>query len=54
MIGCGVSRYCLAHAHCPVIAVPPADLAQEAHRLGGRMLHRRSLTPDRLAMPPTP
>jgi nucleotide-binding universal stress UspA family protein len=41
MIGCRVSRYCLAHAHCPVVAVPPADLAQEAHRLGG-VLHRRS------------
>lgn len=53
MIGCRVSRYCLAHAHCPVIAVPPADLAQEAHRLGGRMLHRRSLAPGRVAMPPT-
>jgi nucleotide-binding universal stress UspA family protein len=23
-----VSRYCLAHAACPVIAVPPADLAR--------------------------
>jgi nucleotide-binding universal stress UspA family protein len=27
-----VSRYCLAHAHCPVIAVPPSDLMDEASR----------------------
>ena len=32
-----VSRYCLARAHCPVIAVPPSDLMQEA----SRGLHRR-------------
>jgi nucleotide-binding universal stress UspA family protein len=53
MIGCRVSRYCLAHARCPVVAVPPADLAQEARRLGGRVLHRRSPRPGRVAMPPT-
>jgi nucleotide-binding universal stress UspA family protein len=27
-----VSRYCLAHAHCPVIAVPPSDLMEAASR----------------------
>jgi nucleotide-binding universal stress UspA family protein len=27
-----VSRYCLAHAHCPVIAIPPSDLMDEASR----------------------
>jgi nucleotide-binding universal stress UspA family protein len=27
-----VSRYCLAHAHCPVIAVPPSDLVDQASR----------------------
>jgi nucleotide-binding universal stress UspA family protein len=27
-----VSRYCLAHAHCPVIAVPPSDLMEQATR----------------------
>jgi nucleotide-binding universal stress UspA family protein len=27
---CGVSRYCLANAHCPVLAIPPPALAQEA------------------------
>ena len=28
----GVSRYCLAHARCPVIAVPPPALAGELRR----------------------
>jgi nucleotide-binding universal stress UspA family protein len=27
-----VGRYCLAHAGCPVIAVPPSDLMEEASR----------------------
>jgi nucleotide-binding universal stress UspA family protein len=27
-----VGRYCLAHARCPVIAVPPSDLMEEASR----------------------
>jgi nucleotide-binding universal stress UspA family protein len=27
---CRVSRYCQAHAHCPVLAIPPPSLAQEA------------------------
>ena len=34
-----VSRYCLAHARCPVIAVPPSDLLEEASR--GLHLWRR-------------
>ncbi len=36
-----VSRYCLAHARCPVIAVPPAQLATEVHGLHGWVLRRR-------------
>jgi nucleotide-binding universal stress UspA family protein len=36
-----VSRYCLGHAQCPVIAVPPAPLASEAHGLHGWMLRHR-------------
>jgi hypothetical protein len=41
-----VSRYCLAHAVCPVIAVPPADLARAGgHRLWP--LRRGALTLDR-------
>jgi nucleotide-binding universal stress UspA family protein len=27
-----VSRYCLGHAHCPVVAIPPSELMQEASR----------------------
>jgi nucleotide-binding universal stress UspA family protein len=27
-----VSRYCLAHARCPVIAIPPSDLMDQASR----------------------
>jgi hypothetical protein len=27
---CGASRYCLACACCPVLAIPPPALAQEA------------------------
>jgi nucleotide-binding universal stress UspA family protein len=27
---CPVARYCLAHAHCPVLAIPPPSLAQQA------------------------
>ncbi len=23
-----VGRYCLAHAHCPVVAVPPSELLE--------------------------
>ena len=41
-----VSRYCLAHAACPVIAVPPADLARAGgHRIWP--LRRGALTLDR-------
>jgi nucleotide-binding universal stress UspA family protein len=38
LLACSVSRYCLAHARCPVIAVPPAELAAHVHGLHGRRL----------------
>jgi nucleotide-binding universal stress UspA family protein len=41
LLACKVSRYCLGHACCPVIAVPPAQLAAEAHGLHGWVLRRR-------------
>ncbi len=47
---CGkVSRHCLAHAQCPVLAVPPPALAREiGHgRIVWAFRHRR-LTPDRV------
>ncbi|CAG6399017.1 universal stress protein [Streptomyces cocklensis] len=28
----GVSRYCLAHAHCDVLAVPPSELMRDLDR----------------------
>jgi len=41
LAACKVSRYCLGHANCPVIAVPPARLAAEAAGLHGwRLRHR--------------
>ncbi len=44
-----VSRYCLAHARCPVLAVPPPALAQEiGHGLLGWMFWHRPLTADRI------
>ena len=45
-----VSRYCLAHAQCPVVAVPPPALAREVgHGWLARVFWRRSLTPERIA-----
>jgi nucleotide-binding universal stress UspA family protein len=44
-----VSRYCLAHARCPVLAIPPAALAQET---GPALLRwafwHRTLTPEQV------
>ena len=49
MISGKVSRYCLAHACCPVLAVPPPPLAQElGHGLLGWMFWHRPLTPDQI------
>lgn len=44
-----VSRYCAAHAQCPVLAVPPPALAREfGHGRLARAFWRRSLTPERV------
>jgi nucleotide-binding universal stress UspA family protein len=44
-----VCRYCVAHAQCPVLAVPPPDLAREfGHSRLARVFWRRSLTPERM------
>ena len=44
----GVARYCLASAPCPVLAIPPPSLAQEAGYglRGWAITHRRRLDPD--------
>jgi nucleotide-binding universal stress UspA family protein len=42
-----VSRYCLTHAQCPVVAVPPPTIAQEAaHGLRAWAFRHRELTLD--------
>jgi nucleotide-binding universal stress UspA family protein len=44
-----VSRYCLAHARCPVMAVPPPALARELrHSRLAWAFRRRSLTPEQV------
>ena len=49
LVSCGASRYCLAHAHCPVLIVPPDALARETgHGRLAWLLWRRALTPARV------
>jgi nucleotide-binding universal stress UspA family protein len=44
-----VGRYCLAHASCPVLAVPPAASARElGRRRFSWMFWHRPLTPDQV------
>ena len=44
-----VSRYCLAHAQCPVLAIPPPALARElAHSRLARVFWHRQLTPEQI------
>lgn len=45
LMRCHVARYCLAHATCPVVAVPPSSLADAAHGLRG-FLDRHRLHPE--------
>jgi nucleotide-binding universal stress UspA family protein len=45
-VGGRVARFCVARAECPVIAVPPADLAAASRGLRGWARRRRSLTPE--------
>ena len=44
-----VTRYCLAHAQCPVLAIRPPELARELrHGRLARMLHHRPLTAEQV------
>ena len=44
-----VSRYCLTHAQCPVVAIPPPALVGElGHGRLARAFWRRSLTPEQV------
>jgi nucleotide-binding universal stress UspA family protein len=40
------ARYCLAHASCPVTAVPPSELAAHAHSLGSWLSRHRMSAND--------
>lgn len=44
LLACRVSRHCLAHARCPVIAVPPSELARLGHGLRGWAMRHRGLS----------
>jgi len=47
MVRRSVSRYCLAHARCPVLAVPPSALMDEmSHPLHSWHVRRHALIPD--------
>ena len=49
MVFSRVSRYCLAHAQCPVVAIPPPALASElGHGHLAWAFWRRSLTPEQV------
>jgi nucleotide-binding universal stress UspA family protein len=41
LLACSVARYCLSHSKCPVVAVPPPQLAGELHGLHGWTLRHR-------------
>jgi nucleotide-binding universal stress UspA family protein len=45
LLACRVGRYCLGHACCPVVAVPPSELEAELHGLHG-WLFRHRLHPE--------
>jgi nucleotide-binding universal stress UspA family protein len=49
-LSCRVSRYCLAHAVCAVVAVPPPALAQAIHGLRGWAFRHR-VSPADLELP---
>jgi nucleotide-binding universal stress UspA family protein len=50
-LSCRVSRYCLARAACPVVAVPPSALAQVSHGLRGWAFRHRGLSADHAHQP---
>jgi nucleotide-binding universal stress UspA family protein len=49
LTGGHAARYCLAHAACPVIAVPPAEIGAAAHGLRGWM-DRHRMQPEDAAL----
>jgi nucleotide-binding universal stress UspA family protein len=51
IFGCGICRYCVAHATCPVITVPPSPLERASRGLRGWMLRHRGLDARELTCP---
>jgi len=50
IVGGRVSRYCLGHARCPVLTVPPPRLAQETRRRAlARAFRHRTLIADQIS-----
>jgi hypothetical protein len=47
-----VTRHCVAHASCPVLAVPPSVLAKHARGLRRWAFRRRAFDADRLVGAP--
>jgi nucleotide-binding universal stress UspA family protein len=50
-LSCRVSRYCMARATCPVVAVPPSPLAKAGRRLLGWASRHRGLSVGELNLP---
>jgi nucleotide-binding universal stress UspA family protein len=50
LMGSRVSRYCLAHAQCPVLAVPPPTLASLSRGPRGWAFRHRGLDPELAAL----
>lgn len=48
LAACHVARYCLAHCRCPVLAVPPTQLADASHGLRGWVDRHRVQPEDAL------
>lgn len=49
LLGCRVSRYCLGHSCCPLLAVPPSRLAEDVRGVRGWMLRRR-MQPEKVGL----
>jgi len=48
LTACHVARYCVRHSRCPVLAVPPTQLADAAHGLRGWLDRHRAQPEDAL------
>jgi nucleotide-binding universal stress UspA family protein len=51
LLACGVCRYCVAHATCPVITIPPSPLQQAGRGFRGWLSRHRGFDLQELAFP---